>query len=104
MEIDEAIEVELTESGAPVRFTWRGVIYGVVSAPEPWVGRRAWWRDGRAARAAGERWLERELWRVDAVPLTGPGPDGTFDLLRDPRRGWSIAEAWNDDLDQRLFA
>lgn len=104
MHIDEPIEVELTPGGAPVRFTWRGVVYGVISAPEPWIGRRPWWRDGRAARAQGPRELERELWRVDAVPLTGPGPDGAFDLLHHPSLGWSVVQAWDDDLDQRLFA
>lgn len=104
MEIDESIEVELSPNGAPVRFTWRGVVYGVIAAPEPWVGRRAWWHDGRTTRGAGTRQFERELWRVDAVPLTGPGIDGTFDLMHHPRGGWLIAEAWDDDLDQRLFA
>ena len=34
MKVDEKVPVETTDDGAPLRFVWRGVVYGVVSPPE----------------------------------------------------------------------
>lgn len=106
MFVGEPIEVELSPDGAPVRFVWRKVRYGVTSAPEPWLGRTAWWRsNSRAPRGAGVR-FEREMWRVDAVPLQGTRTrlDGSFDLARLPDGSWQLDEAWDDELEVRLFA
>lgn len=128
MRIDEPIEVEVTESGAPARFIWRGETYGVVSTPEPWVGRREWWRSptARAPRGSGARLLEVECWRVDAVALStlahhprvphpalgsSPNPfhasliDQSYDLTRMPEDGsWRLAAASGSLFDERLFA
>lgn len=108
MRIDEEISVELTSTGSPIRFQWRGIIYGVISAPEPWIARREWWRlAGRAPRGAGSRLLEVPMWRVDAVPLTDGVArlDGTFDLGHNPvTDSWQLCGATNDRLDQQLFA
>lgn len=106
MDIDEPVDVELSPDGAPVRFTWRGVHYGVISAPEPWLGRRSWWQtDARAPRGGGTT-IERELWRVDAVPLQGVHRrlDGSFDLARGASGCWQLERAWDDELDERLIA
>lgn len=109
MRIDEPITVDLSPGGAPARFIWRGAVYGVVSAPEPWIGRRAWW-EGEAARAprgAGPSLLETSCWRVDAIALTASAPvqaDASFDLERCPRSGaWRLA-AVLDDADALLIA
>ncbi|CAG7843824.1 hypothetical protein USB125703_00036 [Pseudoclavibacter triregionum] len=110
MRIDEPVTVELSPGGAPVRFEWRGERYGVVSVPEPWIGRRAWWDEpgGRAPRGAGPALLETSCWRVDAIALTGRGvgsPDASYDLARRPgTREWRLAAAHDDALDERLFA
>lgn len=110
MHIDEPVCVELSPSGAPIRFTWRGDVYGVISTPEPWIGRRSWW-DGstaRAPRGAGASLLETECWRVDAVALTGRNvgrPDASYDLSRCPEHdAWVLSSAFDDELDHRLFA
>lgn len=109
MRIDEPISVDLSPGGAPARFVWRGAVYGVVSAPEPWIGRRAWWEapSARAPRGAGGALLETSCWRVDAVALSGRAPirsDASYDLERCPRTGdWRLA-AVLDDADALLIA
>ena len=106
MVVDEQVEVELSPNGAPVRFIWRGVRYGVTCAPEPWLSREPWWLAAqRAPRGSGGR-FEREMWRVDATPLQSVRRplDGSFDLTRLPDGSWSLARAWDDEIDERLFA
>jgi hypothetical protein len=108
MNIEEPVNVELSDDGAPVRFLWRGVVYGVTSAPERWFARRSWWQlDGRAPRGTGAALIEQEMWRVDALPLTPGAPrrDGTFDLgLHAATGGWRLSRASDDVLDAQLFA
>jgi hypothetical protein len=108
MNIEEPVIVELTDDGAPIRFEWRGVFYGVTSAPERWFARRPWWQlNSRAPRGTGEGLIDREMWRVDAVPLTmgAPRRDGTFDLGRQSTTGsWRLSRASDDVLDAQLFA
>ncbi|MFT2710995.1 DUF6504 family protein [Clavibacter sp. Sh2126] len=107
MRIDEDVEVELSGDGSPLRFTWRGVVYGVVSSPERWIARVDWWqRTGRAPRGASGHLLELRMWRVEAVPLTTGARrvDGSFDLSVDGRGRWSLVTASDEELDTRLFA
>jgi len=108
MRIDEKVPVETTEAGSPLRFTWRRVVYGVVSSPERWITRQEWWRSAtRAPRGSGEHLVEMSVWRVDALPLTDGAHrvDGTFDLALDPRDGkWILLGVFDDQVDQQLFA
>lgn len=108
MQIEEPAQVELSANGAPIRFTWRGVVYGVISSPELWISRQNWWQvTGRAPRGASSQLLEIQMWRVDAVPLTDGAVriDGTFDLHRNPRSfEWQLSNAFDDHLDTQLFA
>ena len=106
--IEEPVTVELSDDGSPLRFEWRGVHYGVISAPERWFARRPWWLlDDRASLGTGGALIDREMWRVDAVPLTAgmPRRDGTFDLaLRSAPGEWHMSRAFDDVLDTQLFA
>ena len=107
MVVNELVEVELSPGGAPVRFVWRGVRYGVVSAPEPWMGREPWWITARrAARGTSDPRFEREMWRVDAVALQAVSRpmDGSFDIARLPDGTWQLDRAFDDRADTRLFA
>jgi hypothetical protein len=108
MQINEDVHVEVSDSGTPVRFTWRGISYTVVSAPEPWLTRRAWWTESTSvSRGTTAGLLDVPVWRVDATPLSaaGAGMDGVFDIARfDSRIGWQLMNAWTDVLDDRLFA
>nr|WP_208380625.1 DUF6504 family protein [Frigoribacterium endophyticum] len=109
VKVDEQVPVETTEGGAPLRFVWRGVVYGVVSAPEMWMTRREWWRSApRAPRGLGAELLELPVWRVDALPLTDGAHrvDGTFDLALDPAEGgtWLLLGVYDDTVEQQLFA
>lgn len=111
MHIDETVVVTTDAAGAPLRFEWRGTMHGVTSIPEPWVGRRAWWREsGRAPRGRGLVLLETYQWRVDAVALTGGGPegldpvDGTYDIAFTFDRGWVLVSASDERLEAQLFA
>jgi hypothetical protein len=111
MQVDETIDVVTDATGAPLRFEWRGVTHGVTSMPEPWAGRRPWWREtGRAPRRRGLMLLEMSRWRVDAVSLTGGGADGaeplhaTYDIAFMPERGWVLVTASDKRLESPLFA
>jgi hypothetical protein len=122
MYINESVSVETLSSGAPIRFHWRGVTYGVVSSPEPWISRRSWWTEGvRVARGSAATLLEIPMWRVDALPLTDGANrlDGTFDLAQPhptsspvdgsgsgsgSGSGWILVTAVSEELDERLFA
>jgi hypothetical protein len=122
MHINESVSVETLPSGAPIRFVWRGVTYGVVSSPEPWISRRSWWTEGgvRVARGAAAGLLEVPMWRVDALPLTDGAHrmDGTFDLAQPMttssaassatspanHASWILVTAMSEELDERLFA
>ena len=108
MNIDEPVSVELSDDGSPVRFVWRGVVYGVISAPERWFARRPWWQlDTRAPRGAGDTLVDSEMWRVDALPLTSGASrlDGTYDLGLHAGTGiWSLTRASDDVLDAQLFS
>ncbi|KIU02470.1 DUF6504 family protein [Frigoribacterium sp. MEB024] len=108
MRVDEKVPVETTADGAPLRFEWRGVVYGVVSSPELWVTRTDWWRSAtRAPRGSSAHLLEMTVWRVDAVPLTDGAHrvDGTFDLALDGRGdSWLLLGVFDDRVEQQLFA
>lgn len=111
MQVDETIDVVTDAAGAPLRFEWRGVTHGVTSIPEPWVGRRAWWREsGRAPRGRGLMLLETCQWLVDAVSLAGGGADGsepldgTDDIAFMPDRGWVLMTASHERLEEQEFA
>ena len=122
MHINESVSVETLPSGAPIRFVWRGVTYGVVSSPEPWMSRRSWWSETgvRVARGSAAARLDVPMWRVDALPLTDGARrmDGTFDLAQpavgtrhkilgtplEDTAGWILVSARSEDLDERLFA
>lgn len=106
MRINEYITVEQLASGTPIRFVWRGVTYGIVSAPEPWVGRRPWWCENSSV-SRGSAAIDLPMWRVDALPLSGArtSSDGVFDLCFEVEVGaWILVNAWSDELDERLFA
>jgi hypothetical protein len=108
MRIDEKVPVETTEEGSPLRFTWRRVVYGVVSSPEIWMTRQAWWQSAtRAPKGQGQYLIEMRVWRVDALPLTDGAHrvDGTFDLALDPlSQEWLLLGVFDDRVDQQLFA
>ncbi|WP_423917539.1 DUF6504 family protein [Frigoribacterium sp. 2-23] len=109
MKIDEVVPVETTDEGSPMRFVWRGVVYGVVSSPERWVTRHDWWRSAaRAPRGGtGAGLVEMPVWRVDALPLTDGAHrvDGTFDLAYDGVGGsWLLLGVFDDQIEQQLFA
>jgi hypothetical protein len=63
MHINESVSVETLASGAPIRFVWRGVTYGVVSSPEPWISRRSWWSEGGIRDVASRR-TSTHRWRA----------------------------------------
>lgn len=112
MQINEDITVDVSADGTPIRFIWRGNAYTVVSSPERWLTRRAWWTEPDSiARGSATGSLDVPVWRVDAAPLgaTTTEMDGTFDLARYDRSytsrvGWMLLAAWSDQLEERLFA
>ncbi len=111
----ETISVALSADASPLRFRWRGVVYGVISTPELWFSRRNWWlANGRAPRgsSSGGELLEMKMWRVIAVALADAGPLGpldrsenTFDLHQDPVTGdWQLSSTVASGIDQQRLA
>jgi len=112
MDINESISVDLSANGVPVSFRWRGVTYSVVSSPELWLTRRAWWTEpASSARGSTASQLDVPVWRVDATALitSNADLDGTFDLAKydtrfSSRVEWMLLSARTNALDDRLFA
>lgn len=106
MRINEYITVDQLPSGAPFRFNWRNISYSIISAPEPWVGRRPWWLENISI-GRGHAAIDLPMWRVDAL-ATSAGQtysDGVFDLCFETEVGaWVLVNAWTDELEERLFA
>lgn len=106
MDVNEPVAVLTDQRGAPIAFTWRGTRYVTVSEPEMWFAKATWWR---AASATHQ--VERRMWRVGALPCSGPRslhtaqPDeGIYDLCPDHAQGWLLVAAYSDELNERLFA
>lgn len=112
MHINENVEVTTDHSGTPLAFTWRHVRYIIVSEPERWLAKVPWWRERHTL-------LERELWRVSALPCSGPRSlhtptpeEGTYDLSVEHIKNaagaasaqWMLTEAHTEELDAQLFA
>lgn len=112
MRINEPIEVTADHIGAPLAFTWRHIRYAVVAEPERWFAKVAWWREQQSQ-------LERTLWRVSALPCSGPRSlrtaapeEGVYDLCVEPVQvttgsvalRWVLSEAHTEQLDNQLFA
>lgn len=76
--------------GAPHEFTWRGRRFTVCAVLSSWQERRAWWREVGDHPAAGVPSAQREVWRVEACPPSGPV--GVFDLGRDDDQ-WLLLRA-----------
>jgi len=73
----EPVEVWLRE-GKPVRFVWRGRLYGVLAV---------------LAGSTGADEPDRESWRVEASPARNV-PSAVYELARDPGTGrWLISRA-----------
>jgi hypothetical protein len=104
---DEPIEVthDPLDTGAPVRFSWRGRAYDVDARLSSWREAGEWWNKARAK--------DREYFRVLARPagafadgdvdrdgfLTGAG-GAVYDMYRDlgstpGKNGWRLARVWD---------
>lgn len=54
--------------GAPVRFSWLGRSYTVISRPVRWYSRKQWWQQATAApKGSGAELIEVEMWRLWAA-------------------------------------
>ncbi len=69
------------DGGPPRSFVWRGRRFTVSTVLSSWQERRAWWREVGDRPASGVPSAQREVWRVEAAPPSGPV--GVFDLGRD---------------------
>jgi hypothetical protein len=106
MQINEPVEVETLPSGMPIRFTWRGRLYGVLSTPEPWITRRRWWNEHTRVTPGNAVLLDMPVWRVEAVSMTrGTFSEGIYDVARGPGGAtWMLLSASSEEIDQLLFA
>ncbi|MCX6495091.1 MAG: DUF6504 family protein [Actinobacteria bacterium] len=106
MQINEPVEVETLPSGMPIRFTWRGQLYGVLSTPEPWITRRRWWNENTRVAPGNVVTLDMPVWRVEAVTMTGDTfSEGIYDVARGPGGAtWMLLSASSEELDHLLFA
>jgi uncharacterized protein DUF6504 len=91
----EPIEVEAPE-GSVEAFWWRGKRYHVRQVLCRWREASGWWQ---AAADVDKPWLageEREIIRLDAVPISNGLAPGTYELARDLRAGtWTLFRVWD---------
>ena len=87
----ERVEIT-TRDNTPLRFVWRGRLYGVLAVLEHWVISSQWWQ--RSNPDAGVP-PEREFWRVEASP-GGNIPPAVYELRRDAGTGdWQLVRVWD---------
>lgn len=110
MRIDESVSVSTETAGIPIAFVWRATTYVVITEPEIWFEKTPWWR-GQSAPSLHQTAPERTLFRVTALPCSGPrsltskAPDeGVYDLAFTSREGWMLTRAHTDAIDTQLFA
>lgn len=111
MKIHERVFVTTDESGLPLAFLWRTTRYVIVSEPELWFEKLPWWRKNGNISTLSQFTLERTMWRVTALPCTGPRSlrsdapeDAIYDLCALPNGIWLLSEAHTHTLDVTLFA
>jgi len=111
MNIQERVSVTTNESGSPLAFRWRAIPYVIVSEPELWFEKLPWWRNGGDVSDPLQHALERTMWRVTALPCTGPRSlhsdapeDAIYNLCSLPNGIWLLTEAHTHTLDVTLFA
>ncbi|MFC0581113.1 DUF6504 family protein [Micrococcoides hystricis] len=69
----QALRVETTTSGQPLRVHWGGRAWKVAATPMRWYARRPWWEEEyRVAKEDLLGCVEEEVWRVQ-VSLAGSG-------------------------------
>ncbi|MDR2256184.1 MAG: DUF6504 family protein [Arthrobacter sp.] len=87
----EAVQVDLTPAGVPLRFIWRGRTWHIGARPVRWFERRPWWAESpRAPKGGPVGLIDREIWQVQAR-LGRAGELATFELVSDQETGrWDI--------------
>jgi len=85
--------VEITaRDNRPLRFVWRGRLYGVLAVLEHWVVSSQWWQRNNPDTGVPP---EREFWRVEASP-GGNIPPAVYELRRDAGTGdWLLVRVWD---------
>ena len=86
----EPVEVTAAAAGAdphtPVRFTWRGSTYRVLSVLGHWREDAAYWSGG------GVEVPQRDLWRVEARNTTPAS--GVYELVQEAG-AWRLDRVWD---------
>lgn len=69
----QAVRVETTTAGQPLRVHWAGRCWKVAAEPMRWYARRPWWEEEhRVAKEGLLGCVEEEIWRIQ-VSLNGSG-------------------------------
>lgn len=110
MRINESVSVSTATTGIPIAFVWRAVSYAVITEPEIWFKKTPWWR-GQSAPSLHQTAPERTIFRVTALPCSGPRSlaskapnEGVYDLAFISGEGWMLTDAHTDEIDTQLFA
>jgi hypothetical protein len=80
--LDEAVTVWMSKNGTPRRLEWRGRDFAVCARPVRWVDRVPWWQvSGRAPAGDADGLVERQCWRVQAIPTGHETPHDDSDSV-----------------------
>ena len=76
----QAVQVERTTAGVPVRVHWQNRVWKVVAEPVRWYVRRPWWEEEyRVAKEGILGSVEEEIWRLQ-VALNNSSQARTIDV------------------------
>ena len=85
--IDTRVDVVLADNGDPSAFIWNRFEHTVLGQPQAIFQRKSWWES-----AAIPRFVDNELWRLDAS--RGGEEQHRYDLRRDSDGTWVLALDW----------
>ncbi|MGN5732295.1 hypothetical protein [Arthrobacter psychrochitiniphilus] len=64
----DAVTMECSPEGEPLRLWWHGLLHEVIAPPMNWYQRRPWWTDQRSLRPGeGVGYVDVQIWRLQVL-------------------------------------
>lgn len=99
----DAVTVESSPEGVPLRLWWHGECYSIAPHPLCWYERRPWWeRDSRVRPGEGVGVVDTQMWRLQLRHEDGRGIGGgadeglSIDVVRyRPAERWRVIKIYD---------